>query len=162
MAVSSNKTASYRIPVPQDYEDVFSHFYYAANDTAQPEPHRLLPSFQQIMVFIFGQGVKIKTPDNLPIQLNRSVILGPVKKALEYTLLPGTQILVLNFKPGSFYRFFGATHNEHTAPLNPDSLTPENCFTDLWENLRKLPSPEQKIAKVLTFSKPYLKERPTG
>ena len=159
MAANSNNTNSYRLPVPLGYEDVFSHFYFARNPEDQPKSQSLLPSFQQIMVFILTGGVIIKDPFNEAVQLNHAVILGPVKKVLEYTLLPKTQMLVINFKPGSFYRFFGSIHDTHSTHLDPDTLTLENCFTDLLESLRRLLSPEEMIAEILKFSKPYLREK---
>jgi hypothetical protein len=41
----------YRLPVPLEFEAVFSHFYFAENRSANPVTKTLLPSFRTIMVF---------------------------------------------------------------------------------------------------------------
>ena len=160
MAANSNSSTAYRIPVAPAYKELFSHFYYAHNPTKQSEIHMLLPSFQQLLVFIFGKGVLIRQSSGEQIPLKHCALLGPVKKALCYTLLPSTQMLVISFMPGSFYRFFGSLQTATNQPIDLVAHGLEDCFTGLHHSLRQLPSPEQKIMAILKFSDPYLSAKP--
>jgi|GEM_PF-4173045 len=42
-----------RISTPEEFKDVFSHFYFASNFTENPIKKTLLPTFQKMMVFSF-------------------------------------------------------------------------------------------------------------
>ncbi|WP_315823832.1 DUF6597 domain-containing transcriptional factor [Paraflavitalea speifideaquila] len=99
---------SERIPIPAEWEQVFTYFYYAANHTEQPVKKKLLPTFQTILVFSFGNPAAILGEEGALLS-GRSIVMGPLKKVLEYELAPGSEILVVNFRFDAFYRFFGAT-----------------------------------------------------
>jgi len=88
-------------------------------------------------------------------------VLGPVKKAFEYTLLPGAEILVANFRADAFYRFFGSWMLAEHTPVNPDDFLDENCFTALWYELKKMAGPTERVDYILEFCKPYLRDRDT-
>lgn len=42
---------SKRMLVPQDFKEIFSHFYFSQNNTKKPIVKTLLPNFNIIMVF---------------------------------------------------------------------------------------------------------------
>jgi len=46
MSSSEPDYNNFRISVPEEFEDVFSHFYFAENNTGQPLTKTLLPSYQ--------------------------------------------------------------------------------------------------------------------
>lgn len=148
-----------RIAVPASFADVFPHFYYAANKSGQRQTKTLLPSFQTILIFNFGPGALLRSKQNTEIKVNQCMVLGPIKNAFDYTLPAGTEILVANFKGDAFYRFFGNAVLAEHVPVNPDELIKENCFADLWHELKKLNSQQEKVDYILDFCKPYLKNR---
>lgn len=96
---------NYRLPVPQEFEDIFSHFYIAENTTEVSLTKTLLPSFQTIMVFNFGAPASLISKQGIAIEMDKCIVLGPIKQAFEYTLPAGAKILVANFKGDAFYRF---------------------------------------------------------
>lgn len=150
---------SERIPVPAGWEEVFSHFYYAANHTEQPIKKTLLPTFQTIMVFSFGNPTTINL-DNDELLSGKSLVIGPLKRSLEYTMLPGSEILVASFCFDAFYRFFGSTLKVYNELVqNPDELIKQHCFADLWQDLQAIPAFEQRVQLILQFSASYLRER---
>lgn len=150
---------SERIPVPEGWEEVFSHFYYAANETDQPIKKTLLPTFQMLMVFSLGEPATIYLEEEaLPV--GKSIVIGPLKKTLEYALQPGSEILVANFCFDAFYRFFGPALQAYSELVqNPDELIKQHCFTDLWQELHDLPTVEQRVQCILDFSATYLRKR---
>ncbi|WP_264522995.1 helix-turn-helix domain-containing protein [Flavobacterium sp. N502536] len=150
---------NYKIAVPSAFDTVFSHFYFAENKTDIPVTKTLLPSFQTILVFVFGKGASLKSQQNTILEAERCVVLGPIKQAFDYTLNPDSEILVANFKEDAFYRFFGNALLTHSLPVHPDTLMAENCFTALWEELKEFADPKERVDHILEFCRPYLREQ---
>lgn len=150
--------SSFRIPVPAAFEDVFSHFYVAENNTDQRVTKTLLPSYQTIFVFSFGAAVSLITK-NTEMDMGKCLVIGPIRKAFDYVLAPGSEILIVNFKDDAFYRFFGNISLYHHLPIDPDGLWKENCFTDLWQALKSINHQQERIDFILDFCRPYLRER---
>ncbi|MBC9928892.1 helix-turn-helix domain-containing protein [Chitinophaga qingshengii] len=147
----------YRLPVPPEFETVFSHFYFAANNSASPVSKTLLPSFQTIMVFNFGAKARLISRQKTEIEVDKCIVLGPIKSVFDYVLPSGAQILVANFKDDAFYRFFGKASLSDHLPIHPDEAMEENCFTYLWHQLNGITGVPDKIDRILDFCRPYLK-----
>lgn len=154
---NAEENNNYRIAVPSAFETVFSHFYFAENKTGLPVTKTLLPSFQTILVFNFGTKSTLKSQQNTILEIEKCIVLGPIKQAFEYTLQPNSEILVANFKEDAFYRFFGNVLFD-TLPIHPDALIQENCFSLLWEELQNIPNNTKRVDYILEFCKPYLRE----
>ncbi|KAF2342228.1 AraC family transcriptional regulator [Flavobacterium tistrianum] len=155
---NAEENNNYRIAVPSAFETVFSHFYFAENKTAFPITKTLLPSFQTIMVFNFGTKSSLKSSQDTVLEIEKCIVLGPIKQAFDYTLEPNSEILVANFKEDAFYRFFGNVLFD-SLPAHPDNLIDENCFTLLWEELKKIADTKERVDFILEFCKPYLQEQ---
>lgn len=145
--------------VPAEFASVFSHFYTAANTTDEAVTRTLLPSFQTILIFSLGTAPTMQTMDSDLLTVDKCVVLGPVRRAFQYTLPPGSEILVVNFRDDAFYRFFGQVMATGSAPVNPDALMEENCFTALWQLMKNLDGTEARIQAILEFARPYMRER---
>lgn len=155
---NAEENNNYRIAVPSAFETVFSHFYFAENKTDFPVTKTLLPSFQTILVFNFGTKSTLKSQQNTILEIEKCIVLGPIKQAFEYTLQPNSEILVANFKEDAFYRFFGNALFD-ALPIHPDTLIQENCFSLLWEELQNITDVPERVAYILDFCKPYLREQ---
>jgi AraC-like DNA-binding protein len=161
MAKDEERYKNFRIAVPATYEDVFSHFYFAENASADTIIQTLLPSYQTILILNFGAKALLHSKQNTKIEIDKCLVLGPIKQAFDYSLPPQAQILVANFKEDAFYRFFGNASVAEHLPVNPDELLDENCFTALWTELNKMDDVGHQVNYILDFCKPYLKERNT-
>lgn len=151
------------IAIPEPFQDFFSHFYYAANHTVHSIHKKLIPSFQTILVFNLGNKISFAFENDTYFDAPNSLILGPIKKSIEYTLSPGAEMLVANFKWDAFYRFFGQSLKSYKEFIKqPDDLVKEACFQDLWLQLRKAETLQKKVKLLLDFSLPYLRERELG
>ncbi|OMP75544.1 MULTISPECIES: AraC family transcriptional regulator [unclassified Chitinophaga] len=148
---------SMRIAVPPTWEQVFSHFYYAANLSRVPVEKHLLPAFQSIMAFNFGPPVPLEYGNEQFLPIEKTLVLGPVKKSMKYTMPAGSRILVANFKDDAFYRFFGKPLQHYLT--DPDKLIQTHCFADLWQELNGIEDPALQVEKLLDFSGLYLCER---
>lgn len=147
---------NYRIAVPAEFEEVFSHFYFAENKSGDAITKTLLPSFQTIMVFSFGTAAFFQAED-AEIPVSKCLVIGPVKQAFSYVLPPGAEILVANFKDDAFFRFFGTA--SVAAHLHPDELSDANCFTALWMELNDKKSVDERVKHLLDFCRPYIRNR---
>lgn len=161
MSENEEKFSSFRIPVPAAYEAIFSHFYVAENRSSAAITKTLLPSFQTILIFNFGVNAELCSQQNLKIKMEKCIVLGPIKRAFDYTLPPESEIFVANFKDDAFYRFFGHVSLTQYLPQNPDALLNTNCFTMLWTELKKIGEPDLKVAYILEFCKKYLRQQNT-
>lgn len=148
---------NFSISVPEEFQNVFSHFYFASNTTDQPITKTLYPSFQTIMIFNFGTKAFLISRLDTKLTMDKCLLLGPIKQAFEYTLPVGSEILAANFKDDAFYRFFGNVPLSDHLPFNPDHLLDENCFTHLWHELEKVNDVTEKVTSVLEFCRAYLK-----
>jgi AraC-like DNA-binding protein len=158
--VSHTDYISRRLPVPPEWDEVFSHFYYAANRSGKPVKKKLLPTFQTILVFSFGPAAQLLPGEATPVSVEKSMVIGPIKKSLQYVLPSGNEILVANLKADTFYRFFARSlRSRQDMMLHPDELLEKHCFSDLWQELAEIPSVEKKMEKILAFSADYLRKR---
>ena len=157
---SNNKSYhDFRIAVPTDYKNVFSHFYFAENKSNERITKTLLPSYQTILIFNFGTKALLNSKQNTQIEIDKCLVLGTIRKAFEYSLPPQSKILVANFKNDAFYRLFGNISITKNLPINPDELLDESCFTSLWYELYKIDNADQQVNYILKYCKPHLQER---
>ncbi|CAM3028532.1 AraC family transcriptional regulator [Chryseobacterium flavum] len=159
MQETQSEYQDFRIPVPQEFENIFTHFYFAENTSAYPVTKTLLPSYQTLFLFCFGEQAAISTREGLVIEVNKCLLFGPVRKSFEYTLPSQTSILVANFKDDAFFRFFGKLAPQHYPAADPDKVLKENCFTNLWHQLIEIDSPEDRVNHILEFCHPYLRHQ---
>ncbi|WBL20862.1 helix-turn-helix domain-containing protein [Zunongwangia sp. HRR-M8] len=159
MTQNSETYHNFRIAVPADYENVFSHFYFAQNQSRETITKTLLPSYQTILIFSFGTKTLLNSKENTQIEIDKCLVLGTIRKAFEYSLPPQSKILVANFKDDAFYRFFGNISLTKHSPIHPDKLLRENCFTSLWYELHRMDNVEEQVNYILEFCKPYLLQR---
>lgn len=157
MEADNQNFTNQRILVPADFGAVFSHFYIAKNDTNQEIKKTLVPSFQTIMVFNFGVPIHFSTDNDTQINIEKCIVIGPIKQAFNYTLPIGAEMLVISFEGDAFYRFFGQVVLSEHLPINPDNLVNQNCFTNLW-HLIKTEDTNNRVNLILDFCRPYLKE----
>ncbi|WP_194778083.1 helix-turn-helix domain-containing protein [Pararhodonellum marinum] len=159
MTELKDKYINLKIGVPTDFEDVFSHFYFAENRSADIVTKTLLPSFQTILTLNFGNKALLRSKNNTDVSIDRCFVFGPIKQAFDYSLPPNSKVLVANFKDDAFYRFFGIAAVAEPLPKNPDDLSDEICFTILWEELNKIDDVNHQISYMLDFFKPYLRRK---
>jgi hypothetical protein len=158
MTQNSETYDHFRIAVPTKYANLFSHFYLAKNQSNETITKTLLPSYQIILIFNFETKALISFKPNTQLEIDKCLVLGPIKKAFDYSLPPQSRILVANFKGDAFYRFFGHTLFAKNLPIDPDKLLNEKCFKALWCELNKIDSVSQQLNYVLEFCKPYLQQ----
>jgi len=159
MTESKNRYTDFRIPVPGQYQDVFSHFYFAENKSSEVITKTLVPSFQTILIINFGTIPYMHSKQNTRIEVEKCIVIGPIKQAFDYSLPPDAEILTVNFIDDAFYRFFGNACLAEHVPMEPDSLLNDGCFNLLWHQLNQLKDIPQRVNHILKFSDPYLVHR---
>ena len=158
MTSNNESYHNFRIAVSTDYENVFSHFYFAENQSNETITKTLLPSYQTILIFNFGTKALLNSEQNTQIEVDKCLVLGTIRKAFVYSLPPQSKILVANFKNDAFYRFFGHLTLVKNLAVNPDELLNDNCFTSLWYELNKIDNADWQVNHILEFCKPYLQQ----
>ncbi|HSF52914.1 MAG TPA: AraC family transcriptional regulator [Algoriphagus sp.] len=159
MNESKEKYNTQKIGIPPEYKDYFSHFYYAENNSSEIVTQTLLPSYQTILVFNFGEKAIIKLNNSAKISIEKFILLGPVKQAFEYSLPIHSQVLVVNFRKDAFYRLFGKAYGIARLPRNSNDLMFKDCFEPLWKSLNQLNNINERSHCILEFCKPHLIDR---
>ena len=150
---------NYRIAFPEGYEKVFTHFYYAKNNTKETITKMLIPSYQTILIFSFGAKPYFKSQQNPYLEVDKYLMLGPIKHIIEYSLPPDSEILLVNFKDDAFFRFFGNATIAQNLPIVPDEFTNEDTFMILWHELNNITDVQARVNQILKFSKPYFESQ---
>jgi AraC-like DNA-binding protein len=155
MGQSNTDYINFRIPVPTAYEKLYTHFYFAKNETAETITKKLIPSYQTILIFSFGEKPYFQSKQHPYLAVEKYLMLGPIKHIIEYSLPPGAEMLLVNFKDDAFFRFFGdATMAEH-MPLIPDAVKSEDAFMALWGELNHITDIHARVDHILKFSEPF-------
>jgi len=149
----------FRIAVPEAFEEVFSHFYFAENKSAETITKTLLPSYQTVLIFSFGAKPSFCSKQETIIEVDKYLMLGPIKQGFLYSLPPNAEVLSVNFKDDAFYRFFGNVCTAEHVPMNPDELLEEDCFAVLWHELNQMTDNNLRANHILKFCEPYLQHR---
>ncbi len=150
---------NYRIAFPEGYEKVFTHFYYAKNNTSETITKKLIPSYQTILIFSFGEKPYFKSKEHPYLEVSKYLMLGPIKHIIEYSLTPNAEMLLVNFKDDAFFRFFGNATIAQDFPIVPDELADEDSFMILWNELNKVTDIQARVSRILEFSKPYFESQ---
>lgn len=151
------------LPIPPEWQDIFSPFYFIHNLTSSPVTKLLSPTFQTILIFSFSAPGQFFIEENIPITIDKSMVIGPIKLAHQYTIPPNGELLVANFKHDAFYRFFGRHLQSYTDfLLHPDEILGEHCFAAFWDTLKALNNMQERVDAILDFSAAYLRERDKG
>lgn len=128
--------------------DIVKHFYVMQSglDFVTTTAH-LSPNYEMMLLFNFGAPVRFSfAADPLgSMQIEKVAVLGPLRKMLNYELLPETDLLTVVFNLDGFYRLFRVPLDalEGKEVLDPDSLKPG--FGELWEVLQRMASTEERV-----------------
>jgi AraC-like DNA-binding protein len=144
-------------------EDVINSFYHMmiAPD-GEPVTMHVCPNLEMMLVFNFGVPVRISFHNN-PLDtevIGRTAVIGPLRQMLNYELLPGADALVVNFKFNGFQRLFGMPLTGLTGEdlAASELLADDVRFDKLWEELKGLPTTEQRVNLLKQSAKGLLKE----
>lgn len=152
---------------PAALSEVIKHFYYirTPSDFERTVQH-LSPNFEVMIVFNFGAPLKLSFAQAPVGQfvLERTGLLGPLRKLLNYEVLPGTDLLITIFHLNGFYRLFKQPVDQlDDAVLNdPDILLPDACCHQLWQVMRKSSSPEERVQMAHDYIGSFVQGPDTG
>ncbi|MBF9000993.1 AraC family transcriptional regulator [Vibrio nitrifigilis] len=142
---------SHKEKVPEPLSDVYSHFYFATNDSEQPVINTFVPHFKVMLIFSLGTPISIHLQGQPPLVIEHYFMLGPVKKTFEYCMPPKSSITVINFNHDGFHRLFG------TGSVDTDLLAVDNnCFLTMWQTLQTLPTLADSTQYLLSVGEKYL------
>jgi AraC-like DNA-binding protein len=134
----------YCIQTPADFQTIIQH---------------LSPNLEMMLVFNFGQPIRISFADEAlsNLQIERVSAIGPLRKMLNYEVVPDTEAIIAVFNLDGFYRLMQISMDEIGAcnVMNPDILLNITGFNDLWQSLKNLHTLNDRInllkAYALTF-----------
>ncbi|TRW25248.1 helix-turn-helix transcriptional regulator [Flavobacterium zepuense] len=143
-----------RFTVPAEWDTVFTHFYYGENTGKTDITKILLPDFKPLLVFNFGSPMQIVGETEHVI--TDVAVTSPLKRVVQYSMSPGSVLLVANFKDDAFYRFFGTAMPAGHLFMHPDKLIDSKCFSLLHGQLKSFAEPEAKINYLLNYAKAFI------
>ncbi len=121
---------------------------------------RLSPNLEMMLVFNFGKPVRISFGDGIfqEQRMEKMAVIGPLRKMLNYEVLPDTSLIAVVFNADGFYRLFQLpvdSLNGETV-VDPDELLGISGFRQLWEELDKLKGLEQKVDLLKEYGRSFI------
>ena len=121
----------------------------------------LSPNLEMMLVFSFGTPVRFSFgnetfTDNI---IDKSTVIGPLKKMLNYEISSGADVIVVNFRLNGFHRLFNLAISELSgqAVNDPDTLIGKKIFSKLWDLLLALKDSQQRINEMILQAIPFIK-----
>jgi AraC-like DNA-binding protein len=137
----------YCIQTPQDFEKTDQH---------------LSPNLEMMLIFNFGKPVNVSFADeqHTGLKIHKAAIIGPLRKMLNYELLPESNLLVIVFNADGFYRLFQVPMNGLGEEMvtDADKLLQTTGFLDLWTRMNDVSSQTGKIELLKVYVTAYIKE----
>jgi AraC-like DNA-binding protein len=165
-AVESHlKSAEYveSLFVPEPPLDLMiSNFYcFTASISAKTVVKSLSPNLEMMLVFNFGSSIRVSfgnEPFN-EFKVEKYAIIGPIKKKLNYEIVPGAETIVVNFRLNGFHRLFNIPVFKLNSQMitNPETIVGKRIFTRLWDRLSILKDPQERINEMILQALPCIK-----
>lgn len=135
--------------------EVVSHYYHLFNSDNQPMIKHLAPNLEIMMIFNFGPVIRISF-GNDPLELavdKGGVVIGPLKKMLNYELQRGADAIVVHFKLNGFYRLFKIpVHDLDSGKLyQVDVLTDQSTYQELYKQLTGIVDLKARLSLISNF-----------
>jgi len=151
------------IEMTGELAEVVKHLYSINTaDDFQTISQHLSPSLEIILVFNLGAPVRISFGDQVfeEKKIEKLGVIGPLKKMLNYEVLPGTDIIVAAFNPNGFYRLFQIPLDQmqNEVVYDPDELLGISGFTELWQMLKTLPNRQSQADLLIEYGNTFIKE----
>lgn len=130
--------------------DIVNHFYVIQSTPDYvPTIARLSPNYEMMLLFNFSAPVPLSfAADAVGANLlGKVAVLGPLRKMLNYEVLPNTDLLVVVFNLDGFYRLFQVPVDSLDGEQlhHPDNFMETPVYQELWEVLKRTPSSEERV-----------------
>jgi AraC-like DNA-binding protein len=140
----------------EELSDILRHFYcFEINDNAEIQTGRLAPNFDMLLMFNFNKPVRIFFGNGSfeGEQIERVGVLGPLRKMLNYEILPQMNLIILIFTMDGFYRLFQTELDEIDAEkvIDPNVFFNDPLFDDLWLVLKNTGSMDERVQLLREF-----------
>lgn len=133
---------------------VLSHFYVITTpEDMPPQVQHLSPNLEMMVVFNFGPPVSFSFGDEeIGAHAIEDIgILGPLRRMMNYELLPNADLLILPFVFDGFYRFFSLSPESLDRAVSQEEELASHTkrLEEVWRLLAGINTPEKRI-EVLT------------
>ncbi|CAG5072459.1 hypothetical protein DYBT9623_04160 [Dyadobacter sp. CECT 9623] len=147
--------------------EVIKHLYCIKTDSDfNTITQHLSPSLEIMLAFNFGLPVRISFGDQDlgEKRIEKVGVIGPLRKMLNYEVLPATDMIVVAFNPNGFYRLFQipVDRMQNEMVHDPDSLLGISGFEELWEMLKTLPAQQSRANLLIEYGLAFIKEADAG
>lgn len=149
-------------PVRGNISEVISHYYHIYHHGTGKIIKHLSPSLEIMMIFNFGTPVLISFNNAIPEEeVGRGcVVIGPLRKMLNYELSTGAEAIVVNFKLNGFYRLFKVPLNYLAGETlyDPDKLAGRYKFSTLWKQVSLISDLQARIEMISSYVVHFVEE----
>jgi len=151
------------IDVEKPLDEVIRHIYclQAPADFETITQH-LSPNLEMMLIFNFGKPVKASLAEGVlgSLTIEKVGVAGPLRKMLNYELLPESDLIIVVFNAHGFYRLSQLPMDElnGNAIVDPDALLQTNGFHALWEALNRLPGLTDRIALIKEYGLAFVRD----
>ncbi|MCE7040856.1 helix-turn-helix domain-containing protein [Dyadobacter sp. CY312] len=143
----------FEVSAPLD--EIIRHFYCirTSPDFEKIDKH-LLPNLEMMLVFNFGKSLRLSFADQPydGFYVNNVAVIGPLRKMLNYEVLPDADLIIAEFNVDGFYRLFQLPMSERAGEeiWNPDEILKAG-FHELWDTLKDIPLQTERLELLKDF-----------
>jgi AraC-like DNA-binding protein len=143
-----------RYPVDPRLAGVLGHFYVITTpEDMPPQIRHLSPNLEMMVVFNFGSPVSFSFGDEeIGVHVIDNIgILGPLRRMMNYELLPNADLLILPFVFDGFYRLLSLSPEKLDGAVAQEAELASHTqrLEEIWRLLAGINTPEKRIG-VLT------------
>ncbi|SHK94466.1 Helix-turn-helix domain-containing protein [Chitinophaga jiangningensis] len=117
-------------------QEIITHYYHVYNPAGSSNVNKhLAPNLEMMVVLNFGPTIPFSFGSEPAGTYHLEAIsaVGPLRKMLNYTLVPGADAMVLNFHLNGFYRIFNTAIDQYKTVVFPVVLP---YIQELWQELK--------------------------
>lgn len=152
--------------VEGNLSEVISHFYHVYNTGYEPVIKHLAPNLEILLIFNFGTPVRISFSNAAPEHeiRNGCIVVGPLRKMINYKLYPGSDAVVVNFKLNGFYRLFKIPLNDLDGETfyDPDLLSDKFSFKEFYVELSTIRDLRIRLSMISSYVSNFVEENDTA
>jgi len=155
------------INIGEPLNDVVKHLYcIRTSENFNAIVQHLSPNLEMMLVFNFGKPVRVSFADDefQDLKMEKMAVVGPLRKMLNYEILPNTSLIAVVFTADGFYRLFQLPVDSLSGEtvIDPDELLGISGFEALWQELSKLKDLEQKVDLLKAYGLSFIQRPEEG
>ena len=158
------ETEEFHIDLEAPLNEVIKHLYcIQTSETFVPIVQHLSPNLEMMLIFNFGETIRSSFAEEAlnGEGISKVAVVGPLRRMLNYEILPNTDLIAVVFNMDGFYRLFQLPMDQISGDeiLDPDKLLKITGFSKLWEELKNLETLGERVDLLKVYGLGFIQNK---